>query len=216
MWDRSGTEFNMTVWVIISALWEAGLWVTSRFKMVRGRTVAVPEPLQTVSFLLFPGTATDLQLQETKREVRNNRKPCTGKAAVGQNTGSHGMGCAAGAVGFLRGKRARRTRFTFCVCAVCPFKQRGKLQLFIWWGTRMNNQGLQEILAVIQKQCKNAVYNCHRRYSLDAPSPKRRLLAVSLVPLKAQMWCCRQSWAFHCTDYHAVEFCIFSKLFLIF
>lgn len=30
----------------------------------------VPESLQTVSFMLFPGTATDLQLQETKREVR--------------------------------------------------------------------------------------------------------------------------------------------------
>lgn len=175
MWDRSGTEFNVTVRVIISGLWEAELWVRSRFKMVWGRTVAVPESLQTVSFQLFPGTTTDLQLQETEREVRKDRKPCTVKAAVGQNTGSHGMGCTAGVVGFLRGKRARRTRFTFCVCAVCPFKQRGKLQLLIWWETRMNNQGLQEILAVIQRQCKNTAYNYHRRYSLEAPNPKRRL-----------------------------------------
>lgn len=174
MWDRSGTESNMTGWVIISGLWEAELWV-SRFKIVWGRTVAGPESLQTVSFLLFPGTVTDLQLQETKREVRKDRKPSTVKAAAGQNTGSHGMGCTAGVVGFLRGKRARRTRFTFRVCALCPFKQRWKLQLFIWWETRMDNQGLLEILAVIQWQCKNTAYNCHRIRSLETPNPKRRL-----------------------------------------
>lgn len=94
--------------------------------------MAVPESLQTVSFLLLPGTATDLQLQETKREVREDRKPCTVQAAVGWNSGSHGVRCTGGVVGFLRGKRARRTRFTFCVCAVCPCQQRGKLQLLLW------------------------------------------------------------------------------------
>lgn len=69
MWDMSGTEFKMTGRVIISGLLKAELWVGSRFKIVWGRTVgtAVPESLQTVSFTLFPGTATDLQLQETKR-----------------------------------------------------------------------------------------------------------------------------------------------------
>lgn len=36
---------------------------------------AVPESLQTVSFILFPGIATDLQLQETKREVRKESNP---------------------------------------------------------------------------------------------------------------------------------------------
>lgn len=35
----------------------------------------VPKSLQTVSFMLFPGTATDLQLQETKRDVRKESNP---------------------------------------------------------------------------------------------------------------------------------------------
>lgn len=77
MWDISGTEFKTTGRVIISGLLEAELWVRSRFKIVWGRTVAtaVPESLQTVSFILFPGIATDLQLQETKREVRKESNP---------------------------------------------------------------------------------------------------------------------------------------------
>lgn len=77
MWDMSGPEFKMTGRVIISGLLEAELWVRSRFNIVWGRAVAtaVPESLQTASLMLFPGTATDLQLQETKREVRKEVNP---------------------------------------------------------------------------------------------------------------------------------------------
>jgi len=67
----------MTGRVVISGLLEAELWVRSKFKTVGGRTVAaaVFESLQTVSLMLFPGIATDLQLQETKREVRKESNP---------------------------------------------------------------------------------------------------------------------------------------------
>lgn len=77
MWELSDAEFKVTGRVIISGLLEAELCVRSRFKTVLGRTVvtAVPKSLQTVSFMLLPGTAADPQLQAAKKRVRKENNP---------------------------------------------------------------------------------------------------------------------------------------------
>lgn len=137
----SGTKFRMTGCVIISPLLVVELWLGRKFTAVWGRAVAT-ESWHTVSFTLFPATATDLQLQGTKREVRKESNPVFSSRLLLDRIWltlyvvyswyhkiPHLKKC--------QGDRA----YILCLCYLF-LKRNRKLQLVIKWETRMNNLSL--------------------------------------------------------------------------
>lgn len=87
----------------------------------------------------------------------------------------------------------------------------------------MNNQGLQAVfcyfLAVMQ--CKNTAYNCHRKHSLEAPIPKRRLTSFkfgsskgSNVVLQTKLSFSLE-WLPYCWVLHLLKWFLFFLMFCV-